>query len=145
VGDFSYLLELMDWDLNVDPDFHEHRFMRPRPVSGVAATQAQGWAESWVCYKSPAFSASELTVLPGRTVVSKAAAAYGLICLQGHGSFGAWDIESPALIRFGQLTNDEYFVSEKAASDGVRITNASKTDPLVILKHYGPGNPDLSR
>jgi hypothetical protein len=24
----------------------------------------------------------------------------------------------------------------------VHIENASKADPLVILKHFGPGNPD---
>ena len=54
-----------------------------------------------------------------------------------------WDIETPALIRFGQLTHDEYFVSEKAAKAGVKITNHSKTDPIVMLKHFGPDNPDL--
>jgi hypothetical protein len=25
---------------------------------------------------------------------------------------------------------------------GVKIENLSATDPLVILKHFGPGNPD---
>ena len=63
--------------------------------------------------------------------------------MQGHGKLGVWDIETPALIRYGQLTNDEFFVSEKAAMEGVSITNASKTDPIVMLKHFGPGNPDL--
>ena len=29
-----------------------------------------------------------------------------------------------------------------AAKEGVRIENPSSTDPLVILKHFGPGNPD---
>jgi len=48
------------------------------------------------------------------------------------------------MIRFGQLTHDEYFVSEAAALAGVKISNPSKTDPLVMLKHFGPGNPDLA-
>ena len=39
---------------------------------------------------------------------------YGMIVMQGHGTFGGWNIETPALIRYGQLTHDEYFVSEKA-------------------------------
>ena len=56
---------------------------------------------------------------------------------------GVWEIETPALIRYGQLTNDEFFVSEQAATAGVVITNASTTDPIVMLKHFGPGNPDL--
>jgi hypothetical protein len=46
------------------------------------------------------------------------------------------------MIRFGELTEDELFVTADAAKAGVRITNPSGTDPLVILKHFGPGNPD---
>ena len=49
-----------------------------------------------------------------------------------------WLIETPVLIRFGQLTSDEYFVSHQAAQEGVVITNPSTTDPLVMLKHFGP-------
>jgi len=56
---------------------------------------------------------------------------------------GVWDIETPSSIHFGQLTHDEYFVSEQAAVDGVKIQNFSKTDPIVMLKHFGPGNPDM--
>jgi len=26
----------------------------------------------------------------------------------------------------------------------VRVENKSQTDPLVILKHFGPGNPDAA-
>ena len=81
--------------------------------------------------------------MPSQTVVITDAAAYGMIMMQGHGKMGAWDIETPSLIRFGQLTHDEYFVSEDAAKAGVKITNLSKTDPIVMLKHFGPKNPDL--
>ena len=44
----------------------------------------------------------------------------------------------------GQLTSDEFFVSESAAREGVVIANPSATDPIVMLKHFGPGNPDLT-
>ena len=47
------------------------------------------------------------------------------------------------MIRYGQLTNDEFFISESAAREGIRIVNESDTDPIVMLKHFGPGNPDL--
>ena len=30
-----------------------------------------------------------------------------------------------------------------AAKEGIVITNPSKNDPIVLLKHFGPGNPDL--
>ena len=140
--DYEYLLDVIDWDKNVDPDFHKNRFMRPRPVKPVEEMKAEGYVEEWICYKCPQVSAKRLTVLPGQTVTIKDAAPYGLICLQGHGSFGQWPIESPASIRYGQLTNDEYFVTEKAAREGVVITNPSTSDPIVILKHFSD-NPDL--
>jgi hypothetical protein len=147
IGDFDALLDIIDWELNVDPLLHAHRFMEPRPVEiGRAPHRSDGgagYAENWVCYKSDAFSAKELTVFPGTTVTIKDAAAYGLIMMQGRGKMGVWEIETPALIRYGQLTNDEFFVSEQAAAAGVVITNASTTDPIVMLKHFGPGNPDL--
>jgi hypothetical protein len=66
-----------------------------------------------------------------------------MILLQGHGKMGVWDIETPALIRYGQLTRDEFFVSEEAAKKGLVISNPSDTDPIVMLKHFGPENPDL--
>lgn len=144
MGDVDWLLSVIDWELNVDPNFAANRFMRPKPVRSAKEMEAEGYIENWICYKSKAFSAKELTVLPGRTVTIKDNAAYGFITMQGHGTMGQWDIETPSLIRYGQLTHDEYFVSEQAAKEGVKITNPSKTDPIVLLKHFGPDNPDLT-
>jgi hypothetical protein len=137
------LIEVLDWELNVDPNILQTRFMNPIAVNSEAEMKAAGYRETWVCYKSDAFSAKELTVLPGATVTIKDSAAYGIIMMQGHGNMGVWNVETPALIRYGQLTNDEFFITEKAAGEGVKITNASTTDPIVMLKHFGPENPDL--
>ena len=143
IGDYDYLLDVIDWERNVDPHFAEHHFMVPRPVRPLEEMHGLGYEENWIVYKSPAFSAKELTVHPGSTVTIKDSAAYGMYVVQGHGTFGPWDVETPALIRFGQLTYDEFFVSEDAARTGVRIANPSSSDPIVILKHFGAGNPDL--
>ena len=145
IGDFDYLLEVLDWELNVDPDFVKNRFMKPIAVRPLEEMEQDGYTENWICYKSDDFSAKELTIFPGATVIIKDAGAYGMIMMQGHGKMGVWDIETPSLIRFGQLTHDEYFVSEQAASEGLKIVNLSKTDPIVMLKHFGPGNPELFR
>lgn len=144
VNDFEHLLNVIDWDLNLDPQFAAHRFMRPLPVYPVKDMKAQGFSEQWIVYKSPCFSAKELTVLPGATVTIKDNACYGMVMMQGHGTMGVWDIESPTMIRFGQLTYDEFFITEDAAKTGVKITNPSKSDPIVMLKHFGPMNPDLN-
>jgi hypothetical protein len=143
IGDYDQLMEVIDWELNTNPNILENHFMRPKPVKALEEMQNEGYIENWICYRSGAYSAKELTVLPGKTVTIRDSAAYGLIMMQGHGKMGVWDIETPALIRYGQLTNDEFFVTEKAAIEGVQITNLSTADPIVMLKHFGPGNPDL--
>jgi hypothetical protein len=51
-------------------------------------------------------------------------------------------VETPSLIRYGQMTADELFVSADAAKNGVLVANTSETENLVLLKHFGPGNPD---
>lgn len=142
-GDFDCLMEVIDWELNVDPDIAAKQFMKPIFSHPKNEMNEEGYLEYWICYKSNDFSAKELTVLPGRTATITDAAAYGLIMMQGHGKMGIWDIETPSLIRYGQLTNDEFFVSEATARSGVKITNLSKTEPIVMLKHFGPENPDL--
>lgn len=141
-GNYEYLLDVIDWDVNVDPEFHEKRYMAPKPVKDVAEMKSEGYMEEWICYKCPTVSAKRLTVLPGQTVTIKDNAAYGIICLQGRGKFGGWDLETPSLIRYGQLTHDEYFVTEKAAKEGVVIKNPSDCEEIVILKHFAE-NPDL--
>ena len=46
------------------------------------------------------------------------------------------------MIRFGEMTGDELFVTADAARQGVAVENLSDTEPLVLLKHFGPKNPD---
>jgi hypothetical protein len=139
IGNFDYLIDVIDWELNVDPEFKKNRFMAP-----VVIHSDENYTEEWICYKCNVASAKRLTVQPGAKVVIKDEAAYGMIMLQGHGTMGCWDIETPTLIRYGELTNDEFFVTAKAAAEGVEIVNTSKTEPIVMLKHF-PENPERDR
>jgi hypothetical protein len=142
--DLDYLVDMLDWDANVNPEFAKSNRVFPCPVRAFAETEAQGYREQWVCYGTKYYSAKELTVLPKRAATITDAAAYGLIVVQGHGTFGKLAVSTPSMIRFGQSTEDELFVTETAAKAGVPIENKSETDPLVILKHFGPGNPDAT-
>jgi hypothetical protein len=139
--DLDYLVSMIDWETNTLPNFKERFFRRPLPVKPLEDMEQEGYIEHWISYGSSFFAAKELTVLPGRTATLRDAGPYGMIMLQGHGTMGAWPIETPTLIRFGQLTHDEYFISCAAAQAGVRIHNLSMTDPIVMLKHFGP-NPE---
>lgn len=143
--DYDYLISMLDWEANVDPNFADNHFCAPKPAGDPEAMRAQGYEENWVVYGSDYFSAKELTIYPGRTVTIKDAGAYGLICVQGYGRFGKFPISAPSMIRFGDMTEDEFFVTCKAATAGVEITNLSSTEPLVILKHFNPGNPEMPR
>ena len=140
--DLDYILDMLDWDANTDPEFARHRYFDPQPAGDPAEMQDAGYSEKWVVFTTAHYSAKELTVLPGRTVTIKDAAAYGTILVQGYGTFGKHEIETPTLIRYGQMTKDELFVSAEAAANGVTIVNRSDAENLVFLKHFGPGNPD---
>jgi len=140
--DLEFLVDMLDWDANVDPEFASHNLTLPRPVRDEKEMSDAGYREVWVTYGTPHYSAKELTILPKRSVTIKDAAAHGLILTQGFGKLGVHQVETPALIRFGELTNDELFVTAAAASAGVTITNLSDKEPLVMLKHFGPDNPD---
>lgn len=136
-GNYDYLVDVIDWGKNVDPEFSKNRFMKP-----ITIVKNSDFIEEWICYKCETVCAKRLTVMPGKSAIIKDAAAYGLILIQGKGKFGNWDIETPTLIHYGELTSDEFFVTEKAAKNGVEITNTSTSEPIVMLKHFAE-NPEL--
>ncbi len=142
--DLDYIISMLDWDANVDPEFAKHRLFHPKPVADEAAMADCGYSEKWIAYSTPHYSAKELTVFPGRSAVIRDAAAYGLIVVQGCGTIGKLDVETPSMIRFGQMTKDELFVTAPAAKAGVVLNNRSDKEDLVLLKHFGPGNPDAA-
>ena len=143
--DLDFLVSMVDWDANVLPNLKEAYFRPPVFVAPLAEMEEAGYVEKWITYGNPYFAAKELTVLPGRTATVHDAGAYGFITVQGHGTINKHWVETPALIRFGQLTQDEYFVSASAAADGVTIHNPSSNDPLVMLKHFGPNRESPSK
>ena len=89
--DLDYLVSMIDWDANLNPNFKADHFRRPRPVRPVEEMGDAGYRETWIAYGSPFFAAKELTVLPGRTVTLRDSGPYGMIMLQGHGSLGLAD------------------------------------------------------
>jgi hypothetical protein len=141
--DYEYLVSMLDWEANSDAEFKKQHFTVPAPAHEVGEMHEAGYHEQWIVYGSDYFSAKELTVYPGCTVTITDAAAYGVICVQGYGRFGTHPISSPSLIRFHEMTEDEFFVTAGAALKGVKISNGSTCEPLVLLKHFNPGNPEM--
>jgi len=144
VGDFDSIVEQLDWATNVDPDFVKNRCLVPHETEQSAVDGGAVCMERWIVYRSEAFSAKELTIRPGCTTTITDTDAYGAIVVQGHGAIGVHRVAAATLVHYGQLTEDEFFVSEPAAREGVRVVNDSRTDDLVMLKHFGPGNQSLA-
>ena len=136
----DYVLSLLDWEKNVDPHYKKTFFRPP-----ITCSSDNKHIEKWVTYANEYIAAKELTVYPCQTVVIKDQAAYGCIFVQGYGKFGVHNAETPVMLRYGQLSADEFFVGEKAAKAGITITNDSRFDNLVILKHFANNNPETPK
>ena len=144
--DLDYMVEALDWDKNVDPHFRDTNYLEP-----VVDTEDEQHTDKWVVYgkcdngSGPAeqlFTAKELTVHPGGSVTITDGAAFSWITVQGGGTIGGGSgdgvtLQTPAMIRFGQMTEDEVFVTAKRAGDGVTVTNTGQ-DTLVGLRYFGP-------
>ena len=79
--------------------------------------------DKWVTYGkfdgAELFTAKETTLMPGVKTTIKGGGAYGATCVQGVGRVGKMRMQSPSMIRFGAMTEDEAFVSHDAATQGV--------------------------
>ena len=137
--DMDYVVDLMDWEANIDPHYKKTFF---RPPVDCPQTDSN-FSEKWVMYGNDYIGAKELTIQPGCSVTVTDPVAYGCIMIQGHGRFGVYDAEAAVMLRYGQASQDEYFVTETAAKKGVVIENKSQCEPMVILKHFGPNHPDM--
>lgn len=133
--DLDYIMSLLDWQRNVDPEYRKNYF---RPKILIEANP--DYEEYWIMYGNEYISAKQTVIMPGKEILMKDKAAYGCVLVQGHGRFGDYDCETPTLIHLGQITADEFFVSNERAEKGVIVQNRSKYEPLVILKHFGSDN-----
>jgi hypothetical protein len=136
--DLDYLVGTLDWDGNVDPQFKENHYLEPVLADGGPDA---GYEDRWVVYGriggESLFSAKELTVQPGARATINDNGASGLIAVQGRGTIGKLPLETPVMIRFGEMTQDEVFITQEAALQGVEVVNLGP-DPLVTLRYFGP-------
>lgn len=134
--DLDFIVGQLDWEKNVDPEFKANNYLEP-----IVAASGPGWVDRWIVYGTVGgrqlFSARELTVEPGAKCVIRDGGASGWITVQGKGRIGKLRLQTPTLIRFGQATDDEVFLSHEAATRGVEVENDG-SEPLVGLRYFGP-------
>ncbi len=137
-NDLDYVLSLVDWEANTRPNFKEAFF---RPPLTEEDTTNEGYTDKWVIYgkskDEDVFSAKELTVAPGASVKITDCGPSGVIVVQGHGKIGKHAAQFHNFIRFGEITQDEFFITESAAKAGYTVQNEG-ADVLVLLRHFGP-------
>jgi hypothetical protein len=137
--DLDFLADMVDWSRNTDSNFKKSHYIEPIPVR---KSESEGFVDKWVVYGTingkQCFSAKELTIASGARCTIRDGGAYGLILTQGHGVIGKMKVSCPSQIRFGQMTEDELFVSYEATTSGVTFENHSQADPLVTLRYFGP-------
>lgn len=135
-NDNTYLVEALDWDKNVDPNFKDSNYLEP-----VVSEQGEGWVDKWIVYGKvdgeQLFTAKELTLQPGAKCTIKDGGAFSWITVQGSGFIEKMVLQSPVMIRFGEMTEDEVFVTASKAAAGVTFENTGK-EPLVGLRYFGP-------
>ena len=141
--DLEFYVEQLDWEGNVNPNFKESHYLEPIPCG---ESDAREYTDRWIVYGKvhgkQLFTAKELTVQPGARVTIEDRGAYGLVAVQGVGKIGKHNLQTPVMIGFRELTEDEYFVTHDAAVAGVVFENTG-TEPLVTLRYFGPdANPD---
>ena len=138
--DLDYVLSLLDWEKNVDPHYRKHYFRPP-----LTQYETPSATEKWIAYGNDYIAAKELTVQPGERVTVSDPTAYGCIVVQGYGKIGTQNCAAATMLRFGQLSQDEFFVSQPAAAAGIVVENHSSCEPLVMLKHFPtyPGVPTM--
>jgi hypothetical protein len=142
-NDLDYLVNQLNWEANINPHFKDSHYLEPIPV---ANSGGEGWQDRWVVYGridgKQLFTAKELTLNPGVKVKIKDNGCYGLITVQGSGWIARQRLQTPAMIRYGELTEDEVFVTYDTARSGVTFDNTG-SEPLVTLRYFGPDvNPD---
>lgn len=137
-NDLKAIFDQIDWEESTRPDYKQTYFRAPK-----LKAETDSGIEKWVAYANEWIAAKEITVPPLQSYTVHDQACYCALVIQGHGSFGSFECESPELIRYGEVTGDEYFVSESAAQAGVLITNKSPYQPLVILQNFANNNPEV--
>jgi hypothetical protein len=137
-SDLDHLVSQLDWEANIDPDFKKNHFLMPIPIGEQVKTHVDKWVVYGRIKGKSWFSARELTIHPNCACLITDPGASSIIVVQGQGTINGIDINSPSMIGFYELTQDEIFVPDATARAGVKFVNKSSTEPLVILRYFGP-------
>ena len=129
-----FILELIDWEENGDPNFFDNHRLSPILIE---ESIQDGGQESWVYYNTTKFSGKKLVVRPGCSYQGTDAGVHNLLVWSGSGTYGGLPVEA------GNPELDELLVTHDRAVGGVAVHNTGP-DEMLVLKFFGPDiHPDV--
>ncbi|WP_205472191.1 hypothetical protein [Nocardioides sp. SYSU D00038] len=117
-------LRFVDWEVNGDPWFYEHRHLSPQPLDDDGV-------ESWVFYNTTKYAGKRLVVPPGRVHRLREPGAYSVFAWSGTGRYAGHEV------RGGEPGLDELVVTHDAATVDHEVVNTGAAD-LVVFTFFGP-------
>ena len=133
--DLDFIVDQLDWSGNVDPNFKDNHYLSPSPWPIPS-----GHVDRWIVYsrikKEQLFTAKELTD-PG-AVHHQRQGRVGRHLRAGQRHHQRPTAQQPELIRFHELTEDEYFCTEAGAKAGVTFENAAPPSPSCSCATSAP-------
>jgi hypothetical protein len=128
------ILDWIDWDMNLDPDFHSRYAIAPKPL-----LTEDGVEDAWIFWGSDKFVGKRLRLQPGASATIVEPGIYSLFLWTGAGTIGGLEV------RAGTPGQDELLVAHHRAISGVEYVNTGDT-PLELIRFFGPDlHPDAPR
>jgi hypothetical protein len=123
-----FILELIDWDENGDPNFFENHRLSPILIE---ESRQDGGEEHWIYYNTTKFSGKKLVVRPGCSYSSNDTAVHNVLVWSGSGTYGGLSVEG------GNPEMDELLITHDRAVRGVAARNTGP-DEMLVIKFFGP-------
>ena len=120
--------DALGWNGNVNPNFKESHYLEP-----VACSKGDGAVDNGIVDGAQLFTAKEFTVQPAAKSTISDGGACDWTTPQAESCAVARKLQTPAMIRFDEMIEDEVFLTAKAVVEGVTFENTG-AEPLVGLR-----------
>ncbi len=125
--DLDFIVDQLDWDKNVDPNFKDNHYLEPVPVADTRKRRLRRSLDRlWQNRRRTALHREGTHRRSRREGNRQGQRRLWPHLRAGHGKNQRQSPEQPEVIRFHELTEDEYFFTEDGAKQGVTFENMQR-------------------